>query len=74
MEVRLAVAAHAVLEDSSLSVTAVCRQFGVSRGSYYAYKARLEREGLPGLLPRSSRPKTSPNQTSGHGRNALCQT
>lgn len=72
MEVRLALAAHAVLEDSSLTVTAVCRQFGVSRGSYYTYKARLEREGLPGLLPRSSRPKTSPNQTSPEMVETLC--
>lgn len=64
MEARLAMAAHAVLEGSGLSVTAVCRQFGVSRGSYYAYKARLEAEGLDGLLPRSSRPRISPNRTA----------
>jgi len=63
MEARLALAAHAVLEGSGLSVTAVCAQFGVSRGSYYTYKARLEAQGLEGLLPRSSRPGSSPNRT-----------
>ncbi len=72
MEARLALAAHAVLEDSGLSVTAVCRQFGVSRGSYYAYKARLEAEGLEGLLPRSSRPRVSPNRTGVEMVEAVC--
>ena len=72
MEARLALAAHAVLEDSGLSVTAVCRKFGVSRGSYYTYKARLEAEGLEGLLPRSSRPATSPNRTGPEMVETLC--
>ena len=35
MEVRLAMAAHAVLEDSSMTVSEVCRRVGVSRDSYY---------------------------------------
>lgn len=73
MEARLALAAHAVLEDPGLTVTAVCRQYGVSRGSYYVYKARLEADGLHGLLPRSSRPKTSPNQTSVEIVAVLCE-
>jgi transposase InsO family protein len=72
METRLALAAHAVLEDSSLSVTAVCRTFGVSRTSYYTYKARLEADGLQGLLPRSSRPAHSPNQTGVEMVETLC--
>ncbi len=72
MEARLALAAHAVLEGSGLSVTAVCRQFGVSRGSYYTYKARLEAEGLQGLLPRSSRPGSSPNRTGAGMVETLC--
>jgi transposase len=68
----LALAAHAVLEGSGLSVTAVCRKFGVSRGSYYTYKARLEAEGLEGLLPRSSRPASSPNRTGPEMVETLC--
>lgn len=73
MEARLALAAHAVLEGSGLSVSAVCRQFGVSRGSYYAYKARLEAQGLEGLLPRSSRPLVSPNATSAEMVAVVCE-
>jgi transposase InsO family protein len=73
MEARLALAAHAVLEGSGLSVTAVCRQFGVSRGSYYVYKARLEADGLEGLLPRSSRPRSSPNRTGAQMVQTLCR-
>lgn len=72
METRLALAAHAVLEGSGLSVTGVCRQFGVSRGSYYMYKSRLEKDGLQGLLPRSSRPTSSPNRTGVEMVEALC--
>lgn len=64
MEVRLALAAHAVLEDSRMSVTEVCRRFGISRDSYYRYRRRLRDEGLVGLVPRSRRPSVSPGATS----------
>ncbi|MBM6402627.1 DDE-type integrase/transposase/recombinase [Phycicoccus sonneratiae] len=64
MEVRLAMAAHAVLEDSSLSVSEVCRRFGISRDSYYRYRRRLRDEGLVGLVPLSRRPGMSPGATS----------
>lgn len=63
MEVRLAMAAHAVLEDSGVSVAEVCRRFGVSRDSYYRYRRRLREQGLVGLVPRSRRPKSSPGVT-----------
>jgi transposase InsO family protein len=63
MEVRFAIGAFAALDDSSLPVAQVCRQFGISRDTYYRYKARLEAEGLEGLLPRSRRPHRSPNAT-----------
>ena len=63
MEVRFAVGAFAALDESSLSVTQVCRQYGISRDTYYRYKARLEAEGLEGLLPRSRRPHRCPAAT-----------
>jgi transposase InsO family protein len=63
MEVRFAVGAFAALDDSSLSVTEVCRQYGISRDTYYRYKARLGAEGLEGLVPKSRRPRHSPNAT-----------
>ena len=63
MEVRFAVGAFAALDESLLPVTQVCRQYGISRDTYYRYKARLEAEGLEGLLPKSRRPHHSPNAT-----------
>src|SRR5688500_17932002 len=63
MEVRLALAAHAVLEDPALSVVEVCRRYGVSRDSYYRYRRRMVQEGLEGLLPKSRRPRSSPGAT-----------
>lgn len=64
MEVRLAVAAFEAVDDGTASVSQVCRQLGISRDTFYRYRARVEVEGFAGLLPRSSRPLTSPNQTS----------
>lgn len=63
MEVRFAIGAFAAMDDSSLSVVELCDRYGISRDTFYRYRARLEAEGLEGLLPRSRRPKTSPNAT-----------
>jgi len=42
MEVRLATAAHAVLRDAGgATVTAVCKELGISRERYYAYRKRM---------------------------------
>jgi putative transposase len=64
MEVRFAVGAFAALDDSSVSVTELCRRYGISRDTFYRYRARLEAAGLEGLLPRSRRPRHSPNATA----------
>ncbi|WP_410794083.1 DDE-type integrase/transposase/recombinase [Kribbella sp. C-35] len=63
MEVRFAIGAFAALDDSSVSVTELCRRYGISRDTFYRYKAQFEAEGLEGLLPRSRRPRRSPNAT-----------
>ena len=63
MEVRLALAAHAVLEEPAPSVVEVCARYGVSRDSYYRYRRRMAQQGLAGLLPRSRRPRSSPGRT-----------
>jgi transposase-like protein len=62
MEVRVAIAAFGAVDDGA-DVSRVCRQLGISRDTFYRYRARIEVEGFAGLLPRSSRPRTSPNQT-----------
>ncbi|HQV90032.1 MAG TPA: integrase core domain-containing protein [Phycicoccus sp.] len=72
MEVRLAVGAHAVLQDSAgVSVTVLCRQLGISRQTYYQYAERMAREGLDGLIPKSRAPKTSPTATPAFVRQVI---
>lgn len=63
MDIRIAIAAFEAVDDGEANVSAVCRQLGISRDTFYRYRARLEEEGFPGLLPRSSKPRSSPNQT-----------
>ena len=43
-----------------LTMTELCRRYGVSRPTGYALVARYEAEGAAGLAPRSRRPHTSP--------------
>ncbi|RYZ31342.1 MAG: transposase [Propionibacteriaceae bacterium] len=62
MEVRLAIAAFAAVADGT-SVTAACARLGISRDTFYRYRQRLADEGATGVLPRSSRPRSSPETT-----------
>jgi transposase len=41
-----------------LTVTEVCRRYGISRKTFYAYRSRYRAEGWAGLEPRSRRPHT----------------
>lgn len=50
-------------ERHRLTVTEVCRRYGISRKTDYAYRARYRAEGVEGLEPRSRRPKYSPLRT-----------
>src|SRR5204863_506701 len=47
-----------------VGVTAACRTFGVHRSTYYAWKRKIEREGLGALRPRERRRPRMPNQLS----------
>jgi transposase InsO family protein len=46
-----------------LTVTEVCRRYGISRDTFYAYRRRYQADGLAGLEPRSRRPRSCPHQT-----------
>jgi len=46
------------------SISALCREFGVSRQSAYRLLKRAKSEGLKAALPRSRRPLTSPQALS----------
>src|SRR5215207_6683036 len=60
---RLAIIRHA--EEVTGNVALTCRYYGISRTLYYAWRRRHEELGIEGLRPRSRRPHTSPNATSG---------
>ena len=47
-----------------IGVTAACRTFGIHRSTYYAWKQKIEREGLGALRPRERRRPRMPNQLS----------
>ena len=60
VEVRLV----AAVTDSSINVSAFCSEQGISRETFYRWRRRYLEEGLAGLVPRSSAPKTSPGRTA----------
>ena len=62
MEVKYA-AMFASVQAGKESVSELCVRLGISRKSYYKYRARFIGEGLEGLRPRSRRPLRSPTQT-----------
>jgi transposase InsO family protein len=64
MEIRLAIAAFVLVDDGQADVSQVCRDLGVSRDTFYRYRRRFEESGWVGLLPRSSRPLSSPKRTA----------
>lgn len=59
MDVRLA----AAITGGEVNVAALCRERGISRQTFYAWRRRYEAEGLEGLVGRSSAPRTSPRRT-----------
>jgi transposase InsO family protein len=60
MEVRLA----AAVTGGEINVAGFCREQGISRDTFYRWRARYRAEGLAGLEPRSSAPQGSPTRTS----------
>lgn len=56
----------------SLSFTELCQRYHISRKTGYKWIARYEAEGPAGLVDRSRRPHSSPDQTSDALRRAIC--
>ena len=63
MSVKVLAAVAAVGEGKALNVSAICRDEGVSRKTFYKWVARYRADGMDGLVERSRRPHTSPNRT-----------
>lgn len=59
MDVRMATA----LADEALDVSAFCRRQGISRTTFYKWRARFRAGGVDGLRERSRAPHCSPNAT-----------
>src|SRR5262245_10015760 len=49
--------------DERLNVSEFCARRGISRQTFYKYRARFCVEGVDGLQPRSRAPRTSPRHT-----------
>ena len=62
---------HAVEEGRS--VATVCRGFGVSRRTYYRWRARYGTQGAAGLVDRSSRPHHSPHRLAVEHERAIAE-
>src|SRR5438105_3636657 len=58
---RTSVIEHVLMTSRNVSRT--CRYFGISRPTFYKWKARYESHGEAGLCSRSKRPHLSPNAT-----------
>lgn len=58
MDVRLRIAVAA----DEVNVAAFCREFGISRQTFYVWRSRYRAEGLDGLEPRSRAPKATPGR------------
>ncbi len=59
-------------ERTGDSVAEVCRRRGVSRASFYRYRARYLREGEAGLVSRSRAPRSSPGQIDAELEAMIC--
>lgn len=65
METLLAAAVSSSLAgDERFNVTEFCARRGISRTTFYKYRARFEAEGIDGLKQRSRAPLTSPRRTA----------
>jgi transposase InsO family protein len=51
-------------QQGGVSMTELCRRFGISRESGYQYLRRYRAEGVEGLKDRSRRPHSSPERTA----------
>ena len=58
MDVRLKIA----VASPGTNVSEFCRRHGVTRPTFYFWRARYEAEGVEGLVPRSRAPHTNPRR------------
>src|SRR5688500_12845155 len=67
MDVRMRIA----VASDELNVSEFCREHGISRETFYAWRRRYRAEGLEGLELRSRAPNTSPNRIDAATEDAI---
>ena len=67
MDVRLRIA----LVSEGVNVSAFCRDFGISRETFYGWRRRYRADGLDGLELRSRAPHTSPRRVAADVEEAI---
>ena len=60
MDVRLKIA----VASEGVNVAAFCREYGISRETFYVWRRRYRADGLAGLEPKSRAPRSNPARTS----------
>jgi putative transposase len=64
----------ACAQEPTGNFSALCRRFGISRKTGYKWLTRFEQEQQHALLPRTSRPHTSPSRIETHLLDSILQT
>ena len=67
MDVRLRIA----VATDEVNVAAFCREYGISRQTFYVWRSRYRAEGLDGLEPRSRAPKATPGRIDDEVEDAI---
>ncbi|MCU1688729.1 MAG: integrase [Jatrophihabitantaceae bacterium] len=67
MDVRMA----AAVADPSVNVAVFCRERGISRQTFYKWRARFAAEGAAGLGERSRRPRSAPGRAGADVEDAV---
>ena len=74
MQTRLAISTFDLIDRGEVTVGEACVDLEISRDTFYRYRARFAVDGAPGLLTRSSRPRSSPGQTPATMEELIVQT
>ena len=67
MDVRLRIA----VASEELNVAAFCREYGISRQTFYVWRGRYQRGGLDGLVARSRAPGSNPRRVDADTEEAI---
>jgi transposase InsO family protein len=69
MDVRLKIA----VASEDVNVSAFCREYGISRETFYFWRRRFQAAGVEGLEPRSRAPHTSPHRVGADVEDAIVE-